>query len=476
MEFELASLELRSNNGSLEIQCAVSPVPDCSEMRIVLIQEDAVDVYWQATFSLYLVNSLWNGRLALEPSQHRRLFRVSQIVVENASTAITPGFAFLEPLEDGIWDTGPEAIEFQQQLAAKRDHLYNVPLTRDYPSDACQVFRAVAIVEGLLLTMPQRVPSIVALPITNNSLGMDSRDILNAISPQFEIHGAIPSDIWQSHLRGRKNVTAMVISDIRSPDAESACKISQQPLINFSNLLGRRRNAVPKLLGGLIAKRSLDGTTFQYEGCWTNEPSYQGNLAGGFVSGEDQHHLLNQWTDLSNRPRAQLWLSLFQDVRSTTRWDHQFLRLFILLEAMATERFPNPIQVVDPVGNPMLKTDGRPYMTSSARGGVYQMIADLCRTGSFSESFFSTRLNSSGNQADLWEEVGVWTDLRNEVVHEGGWEVIMPPQDPGRHNRLVAELQDRSTDQSIGGGIDSILRAIRHTAEFAVDCSIRGEI
>jgi hypothetical protein len=84
------------------------------------------------------------------------------------------------------------------------------------------------------------------------------------------------------------------------------------------------------------------------------------------------------------------------------------------LEAIADEVVPSTFPIVDEAGNPRPFRNGkRNFSTQQAQGKVYALLLHLD--------------GAAANDA-LWDSVGLWVQVRNDVAHEGEWQAPGPSE------------------------------------------------
>lgn len=185
--------------------------------------------------------------------------------------------------------------------------------------------------------------------------------------------------------------------------------------------------------------------------------------------------LRSDWASLSSQPRVALWLSLLSDAMMEPRWDYRLFRCFNLLEGVASEAAPRDEPVLDDSGNPRLQANGQPYTTKHARGKVFWLLLKLSSSRTQAESFFSGR-RSDGTTFGLWDEVGLWVNIRNEVAHTGSWDRPMEQLTSPVMAAADAEIMARSHDGSALDGQYNVARTIRNSVEAVIRAGLADEL
>ncbi len=143
------------------------------------------------------------------------------------------------------------------------------------------------------------------------------------------------------------------------------------------------------------------------------------------------------WGLAASDMRLSLWLSLFRSAAGERRWDARIFRVCSLLETVAAALVTRPEALSDLDGVVLLDHEGRPATTDGAWGKVYVLVRN-----SLSILKVDHRVLLAHPTRALWDEVGVWRDVRNAVAHEGAWP--SPPHDtrrPARRDRVAVAFE-----------------------------------
>jgi hypothetical protein len=173
------------------------------------------------------------------------------------------------------------------------------------------------------------------------------------------------------------------------------------------------------------------------------------------------------WVRAESTPLVALWLSLYRGLSAESRWDVRVLRACSLLEAIGRERLDRETVVVDESGNVLLDHSGREATTGQLRGLMYTLVRNAVDA-----VISSPRVLMTHDTRSLWDEIGVWADIRNMVGHEGQW---LPPAlpstlvEPQRRSAAALELSGRGDGYDAGArryadavmaGTETVLRAV----------------
>ncbi|OMC07296.1 hypothetical protein A5734_03665 [Mycolicibacterium fortuitum] len=159
--------------------------------------------------------------------------------------------------------------------------------------------------------------------------------------------------------------------------------------------------------------------------------------------------------------QAQLWVSLYADAVRDPRWDYQFFRCFSLLEAIADEVVPPSFPIVDEAGNPRpMGNSNKNYSTKQARGKVYALLL---------------RLDGAAANDALWDSVGLWTQVRNDVAHDGEWQAPTP-NESSQHAATRAAIIGAGHDGTFVSGTGPFVKGIRDYVKRTLYAAIFGSL
>lgn len=388
------------------------------DAQVMLVEHDDLETAWVASAPL---TSSGESRYRMPPVAlpGQRVLEISAVIFGNdpaASLRLQRGThfkdaCFIVPDTDGPVVTGPAALEARQQLVQAREALLTAPVISVEP-EPHRRFRAVTLVEGLLLTQSMAVPGVSARGITRSTLSAGGPDVLNGILQQLGWPSRVLLEPWIEQDQQSRPTAAIVLPDVRAPSPDAALATMRNTVDQMVLLLTLYRQALPSLVATVVEAFDDDLRSWQPVGLLQHGPRYTGNMLGGSMSGEDRRRLLADWRALNGyEGPVRLWLRLFVEARNESSFDFKMFRLFELVETIARERVPP--------GQPVLADDGtqltagrQPATTSKARGLVYQLLAEAT-------------VNQSGflpsGCRDLWQAVGVWQAFRDATTHYGGY-------------------------------------------------------
>lgn len=476
----LQRAHLRTENGTLILTLKLDPaaVPP-APLQVQLALHDDVAIIWQASFGCQRNGDVWEGRLGWQPVERRRLLEIAQLHdAAGNPIELVARRLFLEPPEDGEWASGVPAEAERLRLEKARKARFEVPLVHSEAKHGDPIFTVIMLADNVLLTREQSLPGLHVLPLLRTTLGTDIVDVLNAVLGQLGFQGGIDPSEWVQQMRRRRPAIILHAPKVLAPDLTAALEVCGRETQKLLDLLALRRKAPPRLLGGVVGIVSGPGELHPTHS-WIEGPNYTGNLVGGDFSGESPHSLLLQWDGLSADPRARLWLSLHRDAIADQRWDYSFFKCFNILEGIAAELIPRGATVLDTQGSPRLQDNGRDYTTDHARGKVYELLRMVARKRQEAETNFAGR-RADGTCLDLWNEVGMWVEIRNTVAHRGSWEVphatVLTTRQLATRAAIEAEIAAQGPDGSFGSGTWRVVRTIRGAVESTLFAALLGRL
>jgi hypothetical protein len=387
-----------------------------SNLSAALFAHDSIDVAWRVGLTFKSTDNplVWLAGAKLDPSLPS-LLEVGNFV-ESTDTflgPLTPGpvrFVHVRPADGkGIWVEGPAAqIELARVQAARAQGFMQAMVAPGSVQGAPE-FVIVAVADGLLITQPQLVPGISLTPF-ETELGDDVMNVLNRVIQLRGIPKKLNSQAWRKQMQANRPAV-LIECRVQAENDKIATSFSREKIKRLLDMMTLSRGAAATLIAGVTIAHTGQGKQ-QLHGAWIEHGSYTENLLGGMLAGEDVHALQKSWTHLQANPQIQLWVSLYADAVRDPRWDYQLFRCFSLLEAIADEVVPAHFPIVDETGNPRpLGNSNKNYSTKEARGKVYALLL---------------RLDGAAANDTLWDLVGLWAQVRNDVGHEGEWQAPTP--------------------------------------------------
>lgn len=480
----VVDMGIESSNGRAVLSIEVeSPI---ERLAASLFAHDAVDVAWRRSFDLARTDDprIWRVTWTLDPALPPLL------EIGNVSTGgetigpieISPTrWVFIKPdSAEGKWVGGEPALADLANVESLREQLFAEALVAPGASQDSPEFLLVAIADNLLITKVQRVPGISLQPV-QTVLGEDVRSVLNRfLRERGVIWPCLPRRAWLARMRDDRPAVR-VECRIRAVDSQAAVAFGRPVIKQLLDMMTLRRGAAARLIAGVVLGPGRSPGRKELQDAWIEHSGYNENLLGGNLSGEDMHALQKLWSGLQSNQRAQLWVSLYADAVRDPRWDYQIFRYFSLLEAIADTVVPRNSPILDAAGNPRLMPNKKKesFTTSRKRGKVYALLIHLASVISHTPdsftSFNSAQKSSMTPEDKLWEEVGIWTEIRNDVGHEGAWQPVGQQETPG-HAEARAGICARGQDGSFDLGAQAVTRSAREAVKLALFAAIGGAL
>ncbi|MBU8820944.1 hypothetical protein KL864_34355 [Mycolicibacterium goodii] len=436
-----------------------------SNLSAALFAHDSIDVAWRVglTFKPSDNQLIWQAGTKLDPSLPP-LLEVGNFI-ESTDTflgRLAPGpvrFVHVRPVGDtGIWAEGPAAQVELARVEAERAQKFMQPIVAPGSAQDAPEFVILAVAEGLLITQPQRVPGISLTPF-KAELGDDVMNVLNRIIRGRGIRTILDPQAWRKQMQSNRPAV-LIECHVQAESVDTARCFSREKIKRLLDMMTLSRGAAATLIAGVAITHTGQGKQ-QLHGAWIERGGYTENLLGGPLAGEDAHGLQKRWAGMQANPRAQLWVSLYADAVRDPRWDYQFFRCFSLLEAIADEVVPASFPIVDEAGNPRpLGNGNKNYSTKEARGKVYALLL---------------RLDGAAANDSLWDSVGLWYQVRNDVAHEGEWQAPTP-NESALHAAARAAIINAGHDGTFESGTRPFGDMIRDYVKRTLYAAIFGSL
>lgn len=270
-------------------------------------------------------------------------------------------------------------------------------------------FRALSIVEGVLVTIPLKLPGISIVPVSDRITLEEQRVLANKVIRELGWSCHLNQENWQSVSKSKNPVCLVIFDTVHAKSHVEAGEIVRPVREQVLDLLTLNRIAKGQSIC-LVLEEVLDGRVVSSK--WVPEgPQYGGNLAGGFLSGEDQSQFYKSWVALAKDPLLALCCELLGDALSQLSPDSKYFRYWSILELLSDYRNTERRVVKLRDGSPWPNSNAN--TTNYAQPRVYDYL---------SRTLFHERVNMASmiNPASsLLEAVQVWYARRNATAHKG---------------------------------------------------------
>lgn len=342
--------------------------------------------------------------------------------------------------------------EFARFQAAQRE-LYDKALG-DADARGADRYRAIVLVDGLLLTGSMRLPGAVIQPVAAQLSRREHLDLVNGRLAELGWASRIPAERWTDVVTSQSHLAEIVIPAIWATSMDEAMELVAEVEGRALTVLSRHRGSAGRAVAAVIEHSRPDGGADYRVLPYTS--GYRGNLAGGPLSGEDQRTIVGEYLAVDRDPILRLAADLYVEALAERAPDSRFFRLWSILEFLSGARVPR--------ATPVLLTDGTAWPGSSsttlyAAPRVYQYVAHTLQAAHLEER------SAVQPAPDLYSAVRGWYGRRNATGHYGRFVATDPQQQAqGWYQHALTTATDES----------QWLRALEHVVELAITLELRA--
>lgn len=301
-----------------------------------------------------------------------------------------------------------DVIGAHLRIVAEQESTYVVSLGEPAGQGALE-HRVLSVVQGLYMTTLLKLPGIRILPVEARPTAAEEREIINAVLADMRWPSRITERDWHGLSQARTPIMLIVCDRIWARTYEEAGELARDVRDRVIALMAINRRATGRPVCLVIEQRQPNNAVVSK---WASEqPSYTGNLAGGFISGESQSRLLKQYRGIEADPLVKLCCDLYGEALNDRSIDAQFLRFWSILEFLSGARLLSNHVVTLRNGSPWPNTSAN--TTKTAKPRVYRYVATFLDRGNIDEA------SVLAPATDLYEAVCVWYARRNATGHYG---------------------------------------------------------
>lgn len=333
------------------------------------------------------------------------------------------------------------------------------------------LLRAAVLIEGLRLDGDLHVGGVRVIPVAieHGFSGRELREPLNALLAEHGFVSMFGRPVWAAQIGPQRRLSFAVAPAIEVPEIVEASQEASARLAQLVDALSVTHGGAPRIFAS-VHEQSDDGDAWRPFALMVGGGIRPGSVLERLLPDEDRLlpiEPLDVWARALADPLVSLWQSLYRGIAGEQRWDTKILRCCTLLEAIGRERLHDKAEVREASGRRLLDEHGKPAKTNTLRGKLYALASDA--VGSIVTSPRALLCHDSRN---LWNEVGVWADVRNMVAHEGLWKpphITSTLRAEQRRTAAAFELAGRGdgleagwlryTD-AVSAGTEAVLRAI----------------
>lgn len=354
----------------------------------------------------------------------------------------------------------------------------NAPRSR--PADNVAVtpdlLRSAALIEGLRLDEALSIGPLVVEPVPHEG-GFAGRELRQTFNDLLAARGFVSmfnQSGWAMQLAPRQQLAFIATPPVEVEEVVPASIEASHELGRLVDVLALTHGGGPRVFAAANEFSSDQGQSWRTLALMAGSGVYPGNVLerllpdGETLATVDPRDI---WVGAKSSPLIELWLSLYRGVSAEPRWDVRILRACSLLEAIGRERINRGTAVVDTDGEALLDHDGKQATARRLRGLLYVLASQAVET-----ALSSSRVLLAHDSRTLWEEVGVWADIRNMVGHEGQW---LPPPFPStlkdQQQRSAAALELAGREDGYEGGANRYCDAVMAGTEVVLRSLILQE-
>lgn len=171
------------------------------------------------------------------------------------------------------------------------------------------------------------------------------------------------------------------------------------------------------------------------------------------------------------QPRLAVWISLYVGAVGEARREVRHVRFWSTLESIASELIPEGEDVMDAGGAFAANDDGGKASTTHARGRVMALVVRALHKTAISADPLIAHPDH-----DLWEEVGVWKDIRDLVLHAGTWHPVRLDEPDPRRRRAGLRVENHAERAARGDPIDAGFDRYESCLQATVEIVLRAAI
>lgn len=351
-------------------------------------------------------------------------------------------------------DNLEEVVAQYKDLRAQQIRLYERPIG-DVDKTSVGRFRALALVEGLLITREIRIPGARVHPISAKASDSERLKLVNDVLTKAGWVTRVPDEKWIEHSERSSHFAVAIAPEVRAENFAEAGALALEHFQKLITLLAINRGAAGRIVTVILEQEPTGGTT-NYR-VFPPPHSYTGNLIGGPISGESDRDITTKFLGLHADPLVRLCCDLYAEALAEQSPDAAYLRLWSILEVLSGARVSPGAAVKLADGT---RWPGKNASTNFAAPRVYSYLQTIATNSAVDE-------NSLGRPAvDLSSAVRSWYARRNATGHYGKFIASAPEQmRQGWHGNALLTLTDEW----------AWLQGLKHAVEWVLNHELRSK-
>jgi len=254
------------------------------------------------------------------------------------------------------------------------------------------------------------------VPIETGFAGRELRQTFNDLLAAHGFVSAFDQPCWGAQLAPRRPLAFVMTPPVEVDQVASASLEATRELGRVVDALALTHGGAPRIFAAANEFSTDNGRSWRPLALMAGSGTYPGSVLERLLPSAEMLAALDPrdiWSCARSSPLIGLWLSLYRGVSAEARWDTRVLRACSLMEAIGRERLERNTAVVDETGNALLDDDGKQVTTRRLRGLMYVLAREAVDT-----VLSSPRVLLTDDAQSLWDEIGIWVDIRHMVALE----------------------------------------------------------
>lgn len=299
-------------------------------------------------------------------------------------------------------EPAPDDIQMEADRMLQAQTEYTRFELRDAGYTGSQHMIVHVVLQGCMLDHRQPIEGGWIAPLAK---GLGPESMLASINSLLEERGVsfTLTDHGQAIYRQARPLAMVSFSNVVSSDDAGALRAINDRLTVLVASMAMDRGGAAKALAFIIEGPEPDALRFH-----PSSEIYEGNLVGGFVSGQITDYLDRMWAASRVDPWILFAANLYREILAEKVLQYRLFKAWSLVEAAAKRRRPqSDVPVVNDDGLPMIAR-GSPLTGKRDLGRVIMYLRDVNDGLGYAPGQFSA------------DDIQSAYFIRNKVAHEGG--------------------------------------------------------